>query len=64
MMYKWIRKNMYTFNLVLKRFKMSVLKIMKGYIDNVLLYLKSIKCIEEDCYDVDDYLLDSSVYPL
>ena len=43
---------------------MSVLKIMKGYIDNVLLYLKSIKCIEEYCYDVDDYLFDNSVYPL
>ena len=43
---------------------MNVLKIMKGYIDNVLLYLKSIKRIEEDYYDVDDYLFDNSVYPL
>lgn len=43
---------------------MNVLKIMKEYIDNVLLYLKSIKRIEEDYYDVDDYLFDNSVYPL
>lgn len=43
---------------------MNVLKIMKRYIDNVLLYLKSIKCIEEDCYDADDYLFDNSAYPL